>query len=63
MTLIYFLIGYSYVGACTYVAVLLCLPESASYGQRRTALLVSTLAGIFWPLFVGPRLIYKAIKD
>jgi hypothetical protein len=63
MAFAYLLVGYIYVAACTRVAVLFCLPDSASYDQRRAVNLFSTLVGIFWPFYVVPKLIQRIIQD
>ena len=63
MAFAYLLAGYIYVAACTRLAVLFCLPDSASCDQRRAASLVSLWAGAFWPIFVGTKLIQKIIRD
>jgi hypothetical protein len=63
MTFACLLVGYIYVAGCTRIAVLFCLPDSASYDERRAVGLFSALVGIFWPFYVVPKLIQRIIQD
>jgi hypothetical protein len=63
MTFACLLVGYIYVAACTRIAVLFCVPDSASCDQRRAARFFAFWTGIFWPFYVVPKLIQRIIQD